>query len=200
MRTILLAAAGSLAALPVAAWAQEAAPAASPPSCYIEVQKLFGDPPSGIGELGAAIRALDVQLRPQVEAINAVKAQIARLEQRQEQPAANAQEAMFDDDEQDDGPAPAARPADDRTQELIRLEADLKAKQDQLKLDYAAQQQALVGPVQARITRGAQFFAANSGCAEMKMARAPDLAALTASGARDMTGEFVTWYLSDSPG
>lgn len=200
MRTILLAAAGALAAFPATAWAQEAAPAAPPPSCFIEVQKLFGEPPSGIGELGAAIRTLDSQLRPQVEAINAVKAQIARLEQRQEQPAANAQEAMFDGDERA-ASAPAAPQADDRTaQELIRLEADLKAKQDQLKLDYTAQQQALVGPVQARVNRGAQFFASNSGCAEVKMARAPELAGLTAAGARNVTGEFVTWYLSDPPG
>ena len=30
-------------------------------------------------------------------------------------------------------------------------------------------------------------------------ARAPDLAALTASGARNVTGEFVAWYLANPP-
>jgi Skp family chaperone for outer membrane proteins len=195
MRTAIILAA--VIAVPGAALAQDTTPA---PACYIEVQKLFGEPPAGIGELGAAIRTLETQLRPQVEAINAIKAQIARLEQRQEAPAANAQQAMFE--EEDSAPAAdTAPPADDGTaQELTRLEAELKAKQDQLKTDYAAQQQALVGPVQARVSRGAQFFANTNGCAEMKLARAPDLAALTAAGARDMTGAFVTWYLSDQPG
>jgi Skp family chaperone for outer membrane proteins len=195
MRTAIILAA--VIAVPGDALAQDTTPA---PACYIEVQKLFGEPPAGIGELGAAIRTLETQLRPQVEAINAIKAQIARLEQRQEAPAANAQQAMFE--EEDSTPAAdAAPPADDGTaQELTRLEAELKAKQDQLKTDYAAQQQALVGPVQARVSRGAQFFANTNGCAEMKLARAPDLAALTAAGARDMTGAFVTWYLSDQPG
>ncbi len=189
--------AAALLALPAAAPAQDAAAPAGP-SCYIEVSKLFGEPPAGIGELGAAVRALDAQLRPQVEAINAVKAQIARLEQRQERPAQNAQQAMFEDE--DEAPRAAAPAAGDGTaQELNRLEADLKAKQDQLKLDYAAQQTALVGPVQARVTRGAQFFASNnSGCGEVKMARATELAALTAAGARDVTGAFVSWYLTDS--
>lgn len=196
MRTILLAAGACLAALSVTAAAQGDAPAAT---CYIEIQKLFGDPPAGIGELGAAIRTLDTNLRPQVEEINGIRADIARLEQRSAQPAATTvQEAVFA--EEDDSSAPAAAPANDRTaEELTRLETQLKAKQDQLKIDYAAQQQALLGPVQARVSRGAQFFANTNGCAEMKMARAPDLAALTAAGARDVTGEFVAWYLSDPP-
>jgi hypothetical protein len=29
------------------------------------------------------------------------------------------------------------------------------------------------------------------------MARAPDLAALTTAGSRNVTGEFVTWYLAN---
>jgi Skp family chaperone for outer membrane proteins len=199
MRTILLAAGASLAALSVTVSAQDApAPA---PACYIEIQRLFAEPPTGIGDLGAAIRELNVKLRPQVEEINALKAQIARLEQREAPTAAASTniEAAFADD--DDGAAPpAAPPADDRTaEEIRRVQADLDARQAKLKLDYAAQQQALIGPVQARINRGAEAFAPNSGCAELKMARAPDLAALTTAGARNVTGEFVAWYLANPP-
>lgn len=199
MRTILFAAGTALAALSSIASAQGDAPAAPPVTCYIEIQKLFAEPPSGIGELGAAIRALDTNLRPQVEEINAIRAQIARLEQRQAQPAATTvQEAVFEEEESS---APsAAPPANDRTaEELTRLEAQLKGKQDQLKLDYAAQQRALVGPVQTRVSQRAAAFAGERGCTEMKMARAPDLAALTSAGARDMTGDFVTWYLASPP-
>jgi Skp family chaperone for outer membrane proteins len=196
MRTIFLAA--TIAAVPAIALAQDAPAPAAPAKCYIEIQKLFGEPPAGIGELGAAVRTLDTNLRPQVEEINAIRAEIARLEQRAAQPAASTvQQAVFE--EEDSAPA-AAAPANDRTaEELTRLETQLKGKQDQLKLDYAAQQREVLGPVQARVSRGAQFFANNHGCAEMKMARAPDLAALTAAGARDVTGEFVAWYLSDPP-
>ena len=198
MRTILLAAGTVLAALATAASAQGDAPAAPPLTCYIEIPKLFGEPPAGIGELGAAVRTLDTNLRPQVEEINEIKAQIARLEQRQAQPAAtNAQEAF--QIEEDTGPA-AALPADDPTlAELTRLETQLKGKQDQLKLDYAAQQRALVGPVQTRVSQRAQAFATERGCTEMKMARTPDLAGLTSAGAKDVTGDFIAWYLASPP-
>ena len=203
MRTILLAAGFALAALSATASAQGDAPAAPPsapaPVCYIEIRGLMAEPPAGIGDLGAAIRALDGALRPQVVEINALKAQIARLEQREGQATQSTSiEAAFEDE----GSSPAQAPpvTDDRTAgEIRRVQAELDAKQAQLKLDYAAQQEAFIGPVQARINRGAQAFAPNSGCAELKMARAPDLAALTTAGARNVTGEFVAWYLANPP-
>src|SRR6478735_1004246 len=81
-----LAAGLALAALPASVLAQ-AEPAATPvpasTGCYVEVAKLMAEPPAGIGELGAAIRELDAKLRPQVEEVNALKAEIARLEARQ---------------------------------------------------------------------------------------------------------------------
>jgi Skp family chaperone for outer membrane proteins len=197
MRTILLAAA--LAALPAIASAQGDAPAAPGSACFIEVRQLMADPPAGIGDLGAAIRALDAALRPQVVEINELKAQIARLEQREVTAApATSIEAAFEDE--DDAPRQAAPVADDRTaEEIRRVQADLDARQARLKADYAAQQQALLGPVQARVSRGAQAFAATSGCAEVKMARGPDLPTLTTAGARNVTGEFVAWYLANPP-
>src|SRR5687767_6081203 len=107
MRTILLAAGTALAALSATVAAQGDAPAQAPgASCYIELQKLMAEPPAGIGDLGAAIRALDVKLRPQVEEINALKAQIARLEQREVEPAQSTSvEAAFEDE--DSAPAQA---------------------------------------------------------------------------------------------
>ena len=190
MRTILLAAA--LAAQSATAAAQDA-PAAPP--CYIEVRQLLAEPPAGIGDLGAAIRALDAALRPQVVEINALKAQVARLEQREAAAAPSTSlESAFTQDET------AAPPADERTaSEIRRVHGEIEAKQAQLKLDYAAQQRALVGPVQARVSERAQAFAATTGCAELKMARANDLAALTAAGARNLTGEFVAWFLANPP-
>jgi hypothetical protein len=199
MRTILLAAGAVLAALSATATAQGDAPAASGAACYIEVRQLMADPPAGIGDLGAAIRALDVALRPQVTEINALKARLARLEQREAQPApSTSAEAAFAED--DSAPPPAAPPADDRTAEEIRgVRAELEAKQAQLKLDYAAQRQALVGPVQAKVGQRVQDFATERGCAEMKIARTADVAELTSAGARDVTGEFVAWYLASPP-
>lgn len=199
MRTILLAAGSVLAALSAAASAQGDAPAAAGPACYIEIRQLMAEPPAGIGDLGAAIRALDIALRPQVVEINAFKAQIARLEQREGAAAPSTSiEAAFADEDSSARQTPPA--TDDRTaEEIRRVQAQLVAKQAQLKLDYAAQQQALVGPVQARINRGAQAFAANSGCAEIKMARATELTALTAAGARNLTGDFVAWFLANPP-
>lgn len=199
MRTILLAAGASLAVLSSPGFAQEEAPAAPGPVCYIEVRGLMAEPPAGIGDLGAAIRALDAALRPQVVEINTLKAQIARLEQREGQaaPQSTSIEAAFEDDSASRQLPPTT---DDRTaEEIRRVQADIDASQAKLKLDYAAQQQALIGPVQARINRGAEAFAPNSGCAELKMARAPDLAALTTAGARNVTGEFVAWYLANPP-
>ncbi len=189
----LLAAGLVLAALPLAGAAQEA-PA---PGCYVEVARLMDDPPAGIGEIGAAIREIDTRLRPQVEAINEIKAQIARIEQRRAAEAPVAEPGGLEDEAS--APLPAIAPDPD-AEELRRLQTDLEAKQDQLKADYAAQQRALVGPVQARVSERAQAFAAQRGCAELKMARAPDLAALAAAGAQNVTGEFVNWYLANPPG
>jgi hypothetical protein len=189
-----------LAAISSSATAQPAPAAAS---CYVEVAKLMADPPTGIGDLGAAIRELDVRLRPQVEAVNALKAQIARIEQRQAEAAGSGggddgDAAGFGDEGGAALPPPVREDPD--AEELQRLQAELQARQDQLKADYAAQQQALVGPVQTRVSARAQAFAAQRGCAELKMARAPDLASLATAGSQDVTGEFVTWYLASPPG
>jgi len=191
MDKTLLAACLALAALPSSAAAQ-GAPATA--SCYVEVAKLMDDPPTGIGDLGVAIRELDVKLRPQVEEVNGLKAQIARIEQRQAEATTRAEDPSFE------GEARAQLPVvthDPDAEELQRLQAELQTKQDKLKLDYAEQQRALVGPVQTRVSERAQVFATQRGCAELKMARAPDLAGLTSEGSQNVTGEFVTWYLAN---
>jgi Skp family chaperone for outer membrane proteins len=199
MRTILLAAGAALAALSAAVSAQGEAPAAPTPACYVEVSKLMAEPPAGIGEIAAAIRALETALQPQAAEINSLKAQLARLEQREVAPApSNSVEAAFAEEEEAPRPAPPA-PGDRNAEEVTRVQAEIAAKQAKLRTDYAAQRAALLGPVQARISRGAQAFAASSGCPELKMARAPDLAGLTAAGARNVTGEFVAWYLANPP-
>ena len=191
MDKTLLAAGLALAALPCSAAAQ-GAPA--PASCYVEVAKLMAEPPTGIGDLGAAIRELDVKLRPQVEEVNALKAQIARIEQRQAEATTRTEDASFEGEARPQLPAVTRDPD---AEELQRLQTELQTKQDKLKLDYAEQQRALVGPVQTRVSERAQAFATERGCAELKMARAPDLAALTSEGSQNVTGEFVTWYLAN---
>ena len=205
MKTTLVATL-ALATLPACALAQgepAAAPAPAGTGCYVEVAKLMADPPAGLGDLGAAIRELDVKLRPQVEEVNALKAEIARLEGRQSEAQGGqaggegAPEEFGDDSPR---PAAAALPASDATAERLRqAQAELATKQNQLKLDYAEQHRALVGPVQARVSERAQAFAAAHGCGELKMARAPDLAGLTTAGSRNVTGEFVAWYLANPP-
>jgi hypothetical protein len=204
MRTILLAAAGMLAALSASASAQGDAPAAAASpgaNCYIELQRLMADAPAGIGDLGAAIRALDLKLRPQVEEINALKTQIARLEQR-DVSAAPAQPSSIEAAFEDDAATPAQPlPApDDRTATEIRdARTQLDAKRAQLKLDYDAQRVAIIGPVQAKVGQRVQAFATERGCAQVKMARAPDLEGLRTAAAQDITGEFVAWYLARPP-
>ena len=199
MRTIWLAAgllaAGTSAALSATAWAQGDPPVAAAPACYIEVHRLMAEPPAGIAELGAAIRGLDAALRPQVEEIKVLKAQIARLQRQAESSTEPAIEQVSLDD------TALASPfvEDAAAEELMRLQAELGSRQDKLKSDYAAQQETLVGPVQARISRGAQGFAAVNGCADVKMARTPDLPALAGAGARNVTAEFVTWYIANPP-
>ncbi len=202
MKTFLVASL-TLVALPISTFAQGVPAAAqSSAGCYVEVAKLMADPPSGIGDLGAAIRELDAKLRPQVEEVNALKAEIARLEARQNEGQGGqggggdgASEGFGDEAPRASVPTP---PASDPTAErLSQAQAELETKQNQLKLDYAAQQRALVGPVQARVSERAQVFATAQGCGELKMARAPDLTALTTAGSRNVTGEFVTWYLAN---
>src|SRR5690606_13701929 len=83
MRTVLLAGGISLV-ITATALAQGTAPPAAGGACYVELTRLMAEPPTGIGELGAAIRQLDTALRPQVEEIKVLKAQIARLERQTE--------------------------------------------------------------------------------------------------------------------
>lgn len=199
MRTILLAAGSVLAVISATALAQETATPPSAAGCYIELQRLMADPPGGIGDLGAAIRELDVKLHPQVEEINDLRAQIARLEQRSAEPAAaNVNDALFE--EEDTAPQAALPPTDDRTaRQITELQTQLDAKKAQLKLDYDAQRVAIVGPVQARVGQRVQAFATEHGCAQVKMARPPDLEALRTAAAQDVTSEFVAWYLANRP-
>jgi Skp family chaperone for outer membrane proteins len=175
-------AAGLALAMGTTAGSAQDAPAPVAATCFIEVQKLMGEPPEGVGDLGAAIRRLDETLRPQVEEISRLRAELERIEQRQAR-------AMRDDE--------------DETIDLVavqdqerKIAADLDARQAQLKLDYAAQQQAIVGPVQTLVSQRAQAFAAERGCSEIKMARTPDLADLQAAGAQNVTGDFVGWYVA----
>ena len=202
MKPIVIAAGIVLTAAAAPGFAQDAgaAPAPGPPACYIEVPKLMAEPPTGIGDLGAALRELDTRLRPQVEEILQLKAQIARLEQRPTEAGAGANDAGFEGEGEGGDPPRALPIANDATaEELQRVQAELEAKQAQLKLDYAAQQTAIVGPVQARLSQGAQTYGSEQGCREIRMARTPDLAALTAAGARDLTGGFVAWYALNYP-
>ncbi|HYD23759.1 MAG TPA: hypothetical protein VEB68_03110 [Croceibacterium sp.] len=178
MKHILIGAAGALA---LAATGATVRAETGPATCYIELGRLMADPPSGVGELGAAIRQLDTTLRPQVEEINRLKLELETL-QRQQQRAMQGQDDTVDLVEVQN--------------ETQRVAAALEALQAQLQLDYAAQREAIVGPVQARVGERAQAFASARGCAAMKMARAPDLEALRAAAAQDLTGDFVTWYLA----
>src|SRR5690606_38223191 len=87
MRTTLLAAGATLAMLSATTSAQAPAPAAPPATCYTELRRLLAAAPPGIGALGAAIRELPQQLRPQVEASKVLKPRIARLERQAESAA-----------------------------------------------------------------------------------------------------------------
>lgn len=176
MQRVLIGAAGALAlSASGAAIGQQPGSA----TCYIEVGRLMADPPTGVGDLGAAIRQLDVALRPQVEELNRLRAELQGLQQRQ-------QRAMQAENDNADLVA--------LDEETRRLAAEIEAKHAQLRLDYAAQQQAIVAPVQARVSERAQAFSAEHGCSQMKIARASELEGLRAAAAQDVTGEFVTWY------
>jgi Skp family chaperone for outer membrane proteins len=177
MQKILIGAAGALALTATgAAIGQQPGSA----TCYIEVRRLMADPPAGVGDLGAAIRQLDVALRPQVEELNKLKADLAAVQQRQQR-AAQSEEDTSD--------------LVDLETEARRITAEIDAKQAQLKLDYAAQQQALVAPVQSHVSERAQAFSSERGCGQMKMARQADLPGLQSASAQDVTGDFVAWYV-----
>lgn len=182
MRHVVLIAGCAMVAASVSADAQESAGA----SCYIEVRKLMAAPPGGIDELGTAIRKLDEALRPQVEEVNRLKAALDRV-----QSASRPQQQQ----DLDENGEPAERiDTGGPSEEEQHLRTELSAKQDQLKADYATHQAELVGPVQSRISRGAQTYGNGRGCGEIKMARATDLPGLQSAGAQDITTEFVAWY------
>lgn len=174
MKTIVIAGGAALA---LAASAASVQAQGAPGTCYIQVGKLIA--PDGVDDLGSAIRQLDVALRPQVEEIKLLESELERLQQRQHEAMQSGEEATDLAALQD---------------ETLKVTTDLEAKRSQLKLDYAAQQRVLVGPVQARVSERAQAFANQRGCGNLKMARAGDLAGLQAASARDMTGDFVSWY------
>jgi hypothetical protein len=193
MKTLLVATA-SLAVLSAPVWAQ-GAPAAAPSSCFIELRKLMAEPPAGIADLRAAIAQLDERLRPQVEEVNRLKRLAETLAQQQQQAMAAAGAPA----EEEGAPPPAAQAPDVArvSQDLRRTNDELAVKQAQLKTDYETQMRAIVGPVQARVGQRAIAFGSQRGCANLKMARAPDLAGLQSAGARDLTGEFVSWYATN---
>lgn len=148
-------------------------------SCFIEVRQLVAPPPGGLAELHGAIGQLDASLRPQVDELKRLNEEVEGIDQRH-------QRAMSGDDDDADLAA-----LDARRQELG---AEIETKHARLREDYASQQAALVGPVQERVARAAQAFGKERGCSELKMARGPDMDALQSGGARNLTGEFVTWY------
>ncbi|OYW44022.1 MAG: hypothetical protein B7Z08_04015 [Sphingomonadales bacterium 32-68-7] len=183
----------------VSAGAQSQAPGAG--TCYIELQKLMSE--NGIADLGTAIRELDTRLRPQVEEVGRLKRLVETLEGQQQQ--AMGTTPVTDGDisrslrtvampvtasEQAQEPRELAH----LTMDLRRANADLQAKRDALKLAYTEQMRAIVGPVQAQIGERAQAFGTERGCRGLKMARLPEVAGLQSAGARDITGDFVSWY------
>lgn len=177
MERIVIGCGVALALVSPTAMAQDA-----PQACYLQLSKLMADEPDGVGELGEALRRLDGALRPQVEEIKVLKAQLERIEERQRE----------------------ALESDEAETELVTLQSDaqrireeLEEKRNQLKLDYAAQREALVAPVQVRVSERARAFASENGCNELKMARSGDLAGLQATSARDMTPQFIAWYGRD---
>lgn len=187
MKTSMVALAATLAAVSAPSLAQSG-PAAAPNACYIEVQKLMGAGPNGIGDLRAAVAELDTRLHDQVEEVNRLKRLSETLSQQQQQ-------AMQAGAATEDGTPVTESPDVSRiTQDLRRTNDELRAKQAQLQSDYQTQMAALVGPVQQRVGQRALVFGSQRGCGSLRMARTPDLASLQSSGARDVTLDFVSWY------
>lgn len=177
MERMLIVCGAALALASPVAMAQDA-----PTACYLQVSKLVADAPDGVGELGEALRRLDSALRPQVEEIKVLEAQLERVEERQ-------REALRGEEEDADLVALQA--------DAQRIAEELDGKRSQLKLDFAAQRETLVEPVQVRVSERARTFASENGCGEIRMARAGDLAGLQAVSARDVTPQFVAWYRRD---
>jgi len=178
-----------------------AAPSQS--ACFIELQKLMADT-SGIADLRTAMRDLDAKLRPQVEEVRRLKHLVEALEREQEQAVVAA--AAVNEAEGAVSLRPVALPvavvassADAgelgrATLDLRHANEELEARRAQLKADYAAQMQAIVGPVQERVGQQAQAFGTQRGCTNVKVARNNDLGPLRSAGAQDVTRAFVSWY------
>ncbi|MEO0062391.1 MAG: hypothetical protein RLZZ08_951 [Pseudomonadota bacterium] len=175
---------GSLAAalcalIPAAAMAQGA-----DAGCFIQVQKIVAPAPAGIGELASAIHLLDEALRPQADGVNALRRELAALQQKQQAAAS---------DDGSGAPVNLVKLEAD----IRRVSADLDSGQAALKAAYAAQFKDLVAPVQMRVGQRAQAFGIQHKCAAVKMARTPDIPALAAAGGRDITADFVAWYAAN---
>lgn len=189
MKMVLVAAAALAAVLSAPSAAQSTA---APGACFIELHRLMADGPDGIGDLRTAIAQLDARLRPQVVEVTRLKRLVETLEAQQQQ----AMQAAGANGE--DSATAGTRDVTRVSEDLRHTNDDLSAKQAQLKADYETQMRAIVGPVQQRIGQRATAFSVQQKCGSLKMARAPDLAALRSSGARDLTGEFVSWYSTKS--
>jgi hypothetical protein len=169
--------------------------AARGPACYVEVAKLMAEPPAGIGELGAAIRELDVKLRPQVEEINALKAEIARLERARPRRRA----------------PPARRPKGSATRRRAGRRAAPRPIAPPSGSTPPSRARGQAEPAQARLCRAAARARRPGAGARRASARrlSPPSAAARAqdgprarprsarpAGSQNVTGEFVTWYLA----
>jgi hypothetical protein len=204
MRTALIVfTAGIAAMVSVPLSAQNRAPAQSQGgTCYIELQKLMSDT-NGVGELSAAVRDLNTRLRPQIEEVGRLKRLVETLQEQQEVAMRDA--PVTDGDisrsvrtvatpvalaEQAREPRELAH----LTMDLRRTNAELQSKQMELRAAYSEQMRAIVGPVQTRIGERAQTFGSQRGCSGLKMARMPEVAGLQSSGARNITGDFISWY------
>lgn len=190
MKRMLIACGAAVALMTPPALAQNA-----PATCYVRLGKLMAEPPEGVGELGTALRQLDMTLRPQVEQIKLLETELDRLQLRQRealqtttpQGAATLQTVALTDRSADSD-------LGELQEETQRVREQLLTKRQQLQADYTTQRQALLVPVQRRVNQRAQVFAAQHGCGQIKMARSSDLSALQAGAARDVTGDFVSWY------
>lgn len=181
----------ALAATPLAA--ETTAPQAAGGTCFIQVSRLVTPAPQGIAELGGAIAALDDKLRPQVEEVNALKHRYDVLEMRLRQ----SQQTGDTISEEGERQAGNTAEVDRITREMQSVSAQLETKRAQLKTDYGEQMKVIVGPVQERVGQRAQAFGSSRGCGGLKMARNTDMAELQSAGARDVTGDFVTWYAAN---
>ena len=146
----------------------------------------MAEPPGGIAELGAAIRELDGALRPQIEEIKVLKAQIARLDRQVETGRGpELEQASFG---YEDTALASPPPEDSTAEEIMRLEAELGIKQDKLKADYAARQQALAHRLGQR---------RRTGDVETQFHRGGDLVDVLAAGATGADEAFDDFAFGD---